>query len=76
MVAYGICGITADFIGDVTGTGVGGGSAITVIFSGVCLVIAALIMSGIKKIRELEQSSAEITAQKKETTGESVNGTA
>jgi len=76
VVAYGICGITADFIGDVTGTGVGGGSAITVVFSGVCLVIAALIMSGIKKIRELEQSSAEITAQKKETTGESVNGTA
>ena len=56
VVAYGISGITADFVGKVTNKGVGGGSAITVIASGICLVIVALVMSRIKRIRELENS--------------------
>ena len=67
VVAYGISGITADFIGKITNKGVGGGSAITVIASGICLVIVALIMSGIKQIRELENSESpvkEITSVK------------
>ena len=58
VVAYGLSGITADFVGNVTGGGVGKGSAITVICSGICLVIVALVMSRIKKIRELEQTEA------------------
>ncbi|MCR5615990.1 MAG: MFS transporter [Saccharofermentans sp.] len=57
VVAYGLCGVTADMAGNLTGKGVGMGAAVTVIFSGVCLVVVALIMSRIKKIRELEHSS-------------------
>ena len=67
VIAYGISGITADFIGKVTNNVVGGGSAITVIASGICLVIVALIMSRIKQIRELENSESpvkEITSVK------------
>ncbi len=59
VVAYSLSGVTADFIGRTTGKGVGPGSAITVIISGICLVIVAVIMAGIKPIRELEQSAAE-----------------
>ena len=58
VVAYGLSGITADFVGNVTRGGVGKGSAITVICSGICLVIVALVMSRVKKIRELEQTEA------------------
>ncbi len=58
VAAYGLSGITADFIGKVTGGGVGKGSALTVIGSGICLVIVALVMSRIKKIRELENTAA------------------
>ena len=57
VFAYGLCGVTADMVGNLTGKGVGTGAAVTVIFSGVCLVIAALVMSRIRKIRELEQSA-------------------
>ena len=54
VAAYSLCGVTADAVGKATGGGVGMGSSITVFVSGICLVIAALIMSRIKKIRELE----------------------
>ena len=47
-------------VGNLTGKGVGTGAAVTVIFSGVCLVIAALVMSRIRKIRELEQSTVSL----------------
>ncbi|MBO4426734.1 MAG: MFS transporter [Clostridiales bacterium] len=57
VVAYGLCGVTADMVGNLTGKGVGTGAAVTVIASGVCLVIAALVMSRIRKIRQLEQSA-------------------
>ena len=64
VIAYGLCGFAADTVGKVTGKGVGTGSAITIIFSGVCLVIVALIMSRIKKIKDLEQTDvAEIPAE-------------
>jgi len=59
VIAYALSGVTADAVGKITGQGVGRGSAITVMFSGACLVIVALIMSGIKRIRELEKSSVE-----------------
>jgi len=65
VVAYGISGITADIIGNVTGMGVGKGSSVTIIFSGVCLVAVALIMSGIKKIRVLEKTALESPASGK-----------
>lgn len=75
VIAYGLCGITADFIGKVSGKGVGGGSAITVMISGVCLVIVALVMSRIKSIKQLEQdtsvksTSSEKIAANAETSG-------
>lgn len=59
VAAYALCGVTADAVGRITGQGVGRGAAITIMFSGACLVIVALIMSGIKRIRELEKSSVE-----------------
>ena len=60
VVAYGLCGVTADMVGNLTGKGVGTGAAVTVIASGVCLVIVALAMSRIRKIRQLEQSATSI----------------
>ena len=60
VVAYGLCGVTADMVGNFTGKGVGTGAAITVIASGVCLVIVALVMSRIKVIRSLEQPSVSV----------------
>ena len=56
VVAYALCGVTADTVGKLTHTGVGTGSSITILFSGVCLVIVSLIMSRIKKIKALEQA--------------------
>lgn len=54
VAAYGLSGVTADLVGKVTGGGVGKGSAITVTCAGICLIIVALVMTRIKKIRELE----------------------
>ena len=59
VAAYGLSGVTADLVGKVTGGGVGKGSAITVTCAGICLIIVALVMSGIKKIRELENTPEE-----------------
>ena len=59
VVAYALCGVTADAVGRITGQGVGSGAAITIIFAGACLVIVALVMSRIKRIRELEKSAVE-----------------
>ena len=57
VAAYALCGVTADTVGKITGQGVGTGAAITVIASGACLTVVALIMSRIKKIRALEEST-------------------
>ena len=56
VVAYGLSGVAADAIGKLTGEGVGTGSSITIIGSGICLVIVALVMLGIRKIQELEKA--------------------
>ena len=65
IVAYGISGVTADLVGSITGKGVGTGSSITIIFSGICLVAVAVVMSGIKKIRTLEKTALETPASEK-----------
>ena len=57
VAAYSLCGVTADLVGKATGKGVGTGASLTIIFSGICLVIAALFMARIKKIRTLEQTA-------------------
>ena len=56
VAAYALSGVTADTMGMITGKGVGTGSAITVIFSGICMAVVALILSGIRRIRVLEAS--------------------
>ena len=55
VAAYALSGITADAVGKLTGKGVGGGSSVTIICSGICLVIVALSMLWIRKIKELEK---------------------
>ena len=62
VIAYALCGVVADLIGSATGTGVGTGASITIIGSGICLVIVALIMSGLRQIGALEKSAAAATA--------------
>lgn len=70
VIAYALCGVVADAIGNATGRGVGAGSSITIIGSGVCLVVVALLMSGFRQIKALEASAASSsqpeTAQKAE----------
>ena len=68
IVSYAISGVAADMVGSITGKGVGPGSSVTIVFSGICLVIAAFIMSGIRKIRTLEKTALETPAAEK--TGE------
>ena len=63
VVAYSLSGVTADVIGKATGKGVGAGSSITIIGAGICLVIVAVAMSGIKKIRELENTDEPAATQ-------------
>ena len=63
VVAYSLSGVTADLVGKATGKGVGTGSSITIIGAGICLVIVALIMSRIKKIRELENTDEPVAVQ-------------
>jgi MFS family permease len=58
VIAYALCGVVADVIGNATGKGVGAGSSITIIGSGVCLVVVALLMSGFRQIKALEASAA------------------
>ena len=58
VVAYSLSGIAADYIGVVTGEGVGKGSALVIQISGVLLaMLAGCIMTG-KSIRALEESIA------------------
>ncbi len=68
VIAYALCGVVADVIGNATGRGVGAGSSITIIGSGVCLVVVALLMSGFRQIKALEASAA--SSAQSETTQE------
>ncbi|MCR4850857.1 MAG: MFS transporter [Lachnospiraceae bacterium] len=54
VVAYSVSGVAADVVGKITGSGVGGGSAIVIMTAGVLLVISALSMIPMKSIKELE----------------------
>ena len=54
VAAYSLSGVAADRIGQMTGTGVGGGSAMVIKSAGVLLVIVSLCMLTMKSIRTLE----------------------
>ncbi len=53
-VAYAVSGFTADFIGSLTGLGSGRGSAMVISFSGVMMVVMAVVLYSMKSVRELE----------------------
>ena len=54
VLAYSISGIMADSLGIITNQGVGRGSAYIIQIAGICLIITALSISAIKKVKKLE----------------------
>ena len=56
VVAYSISGKIADYLGIITEKGVGRGSALLIIISGICLVVISLCIPMIKRINELENN--------------------
>ena len=57
VFAYGLSGVLADVAGVVTGKGVGRGAAYMIQISGILLVVVAVSLIFIKRIRLLEQGS-------------------
>ena len=55
VVAYGGGGLLADFMAKILGTNVGRGAGVVIICSGVCLVVTAVAMAGIKSIGSLSK---------------------
>lgn len=56
VVAYSVSGKIADYLGIITKRGVGRGSALLTIISGICLVVISLCIPMIKRIHELENN--------------------
>lgn len=56
VIAYGASGSAADAIGRVTGTGVGRGSAIVIVFAGICMAVNAAVILIPRSIRRLESN--------------------
>ncbi len=54
VIAYASSGVLADTIGNVTGLGVGRGSALVMQVAGVCLIIIAVSIFEMKSIKKLE----------------------
>ena len=54
VIAYALSGVLADGIGSVTGRGVGTGSAIVIIISGICMAVISFSVMFMDKIRRLE----------------------
>lgn len=54
IAAYGLSGIAADRLGELTGSGVGRGAAVVIAASGVFLAVSALCIPMIKSVRKLE----------------------
>ena len=57
VIAYAFSGLTADVIGEVSGKGVGYGASATIFVSGFCVVLIAVILLRIRRIRDLENES-------------------
>lgn len=57
VVAYGIGGFLADLLADQLQIGVGRGAGMLIMISGVLLAITAIVMLGMKSIKELEHSA-------------------
>ncbi len=54
VIAYGVSGAAADYIGVRTGCGVGRGAAMAIIIAGICLSLSALLVFASGDVRELE----------------------
>ncbi len=61
VVAYSVSGVTADVLGEISGKGVGRGSAFLVFIAGICLSFIALSIQFFKKIRDLEKNRKDQT---------------
>ncbi len=59
VVSYGVSGAAADFLGEVSGRGVGRGAAMVVMFAGICLCISSISVLVSRNIRSLEGSNDE-----------------
>ncbi|MCR5098308.1 MAG: MFS transporter [Lachnospiraceae bacterium] len=57
VVAYGISGVAADMLGDITGRGVGRGSAMVIQVAGICQAVIALSILFVRSIKELEKGT-------------------
>ena len=55
VVAYSLGGLSADYMAKVLKTNVGRGAGLVIICSGICLIVTALAMSGIKSIQALSR---------------------
>ena len=66
VIAYALSGVIADGVGRVTGGGVGQGASLTILFSGICLVLISLGIVRIRRIRELEADTAKEELKKPE----------
>ncbi len=62
VVAYGVSGISADGLGQMTGLGVGRGAAFVIMAAGVCLAILAVITACSKATRSLEREDGSAAA--------------
>ncbi len=54
VIAYASSGVLADTVGNVTGLGVGRGSALVMQVAGICLILIAVSIFGMKSIKKLE----------------------
>lgn len=55
LAAYAVSGLAADFLGALSGRGVGRGSAMIIGISGICLIVIAVSIPMIKRIRDLDR---------------------
>ena len=71
VISYATSGVFADFLGDLTGRGVGRGSAMVVIISGICLIVISASVYLVKNIRRLETESEAAPKHASESSSES-----
>ena len=59
VVAYAVSGSAADALGNITGRGVGRGSAFVVVIAGICMAAVAAVVMIPESIRDLEKVEGE-----------------
>ncbi|MCR4762811.1 MAG: MFS transporter [Lachnospiraceae bacterium] len=69
VVAYGLSGVTADALGELSGRGVGRGAALVVFFAGILLAVTAMMILFTNSIRKLETDETEVKNDEEESDG-------